>query len=93
MRDDASAKSAKDRGSEMMVRMMMREHNPSHRLLRYRADRAEKVLCLPRTRQRVDDDDAGVGDDKARVRSALGTSPCVSHDRVNAGCERPEPGL
>jgi hypothetical protein len=90
MRDDASAKSAKNRGSEMMVRMVMREHNPSHRLLGYRADRAEKVLCLPRTRQRVDNYDAGVGDNKARVRSALGTSACVSHNGVNAGGERPE---
>jgi hypothetical protein len=42
----------------MMVRMMMRKHDPFHRLLCNRADRAQKILSLAGTRQRIDDYDA-----------------------------------
>jgi hypothetical protein len=58
MRDDAGAEAAEDGRSEMMVRVVMRKHDPFHRLLCDRADRAQKVLSLARTRQRVDDYDA-----------------------------------
>ena len=96
MRDDAGAEPAEDRRSEMMVWMVMRKHNPFHRLMRYRADGAEELLPLARTRQRIDDDDARVGDDKAGVGSSLGASPGIADGSVYAGCKRPNgkrPGL
>jgi hypothetical protein len=90
MRYHSGTESAEDRRSEMMVWMVMRKHNPFHRLKRYRADGAEEVLPLARTRQRIDDDDARVGDDKARVGSSLGASPRIADGSVYAGGKRPD---
>jgi hypothetical protein len=58
MRDDAGAEASEDGGSEMMVWMVMRQHDPFYRLLCDRADPAQKVLSLTGTRQRIDDHDA-----------------------------------
>ena len=58
MRDDAGAEASEDGGPEMMVWMVMRQHDPFYRLLCDRADPAQEVLSLTGTRQRIDDDDA-----------------------------------
>jgi hypothetical protein len=55
MRDDAGTEAAEDCRSEMMVRVVVREHDPFYRLLCDRADCAEKILSLTRTRQGIDD--------------------------------------
>jgi hypothetical protein len=57
MRDDPGAQPAEDCGSEMMVWVVVREHDPFHRLLCDRTNRPEKVFRLPRAGQRVDDHD------------------------------------
>ena len=93
MRDDTGAQAAEDCRSEMVVRVVMREHDPFHRLLCDRADRPQKVLSLTRTRQRINDYDARIGDHKAGVRSSLGPSSRITDDSVYAGCKRPERGL
>jgi hypothetical protein len=87
MGDDAGARAAEDRGSEMMVGVVMREHDPFHRLVCHRLDPAEKILCLPRTRQSIDDYHARIGYDKAGIRPALGASARVADERVDAGCK------
>jgi len=58
MGNNSGAEAAENCRSEMMVRMMMRKHDPFHRLLCNRADRAQKILSLAGTRQRIDDYDA-----------------------------------
>src|ERR671911_107272 len=93
MRDDAGAESAEDGRSEMMVRVVMRKHDPFHRLPRDRLDLAKKVLRLTRTRQRIDHYDTRIGHHKAGVWPSLGTSSRITHDGVYAGCKRPERGL
>ena len=93
MRDDSGAEAAENYRPEMMVRMMMRKHDPFHRLLCDRADCAQKILSLAGTRQRIDDYDARVRHHKAGVRSSLGTSSRITDESVYAGCKKPERGL
>jgi hypothetical protein len=93
MRDDASAEAAEHSRSEMVIRVVMREHDPFHRLLCHRADGAEEVLGLAWARKRIDDHHARVGHDEAGVRPSLRSSPRVSDECVDAGCQFLDPRM
>ena len=89
MGDHASAGASQRNRAEVMIRMMMREHQPADRPVRHRADGANELLPLGGAREGVDHDNALGRHGEARVGPALRPPPGITHDGKDVRGERP----
>src|SRR5207244_12978418 len=89
MGDHASAGASQRNRDEVMIRMMMREHQPADRPVRHRADGANELLPLGGAREGVDHDNALGRHGEARVGPALRPPPGITHDGKDVRGERP----
>ena len=89
MRDDPGPRLLEHDGAEMVVGMMVGQHQPAHGRGGRAADGPEEPLAVARARQRIDDDDPGGGDDEPGVGAPFDAPAGVSHDREHARRELP----
>ena len=78
------AEPAKHDGAEVVVRMMVGQHQPPDRLPGDPSDGLYQALGVLRTGERVDDDHTGARDDKAGVGPALRPASGVTNGSVYA---------
>src|SRR2546421_474353 len=87
MRDRPGPGPAQHHRAEVMIGVMVRQHQPPDRLARDGADDTYQLLALSRACERIDYHHAVAGHDEAGVRPALRSSPRVTHNHVDAGCQ------
>ena len=88
MRDHPRAGLPQDDGAEVMVGMMVGEHQPLDRTVGDPADGAQQLLALPRTRQRIDHDHAFGRHHEPGVGPSLDAASGIAHDGIDARRER-----
>lgn len=74
-------------GAEMVIRMMVSQNQPFDRLSSGPANGLDQLLCLLRTGQCVDYNDARAGDDEARVGPAFGATTRVPQGSIDIGSQ------
>ena len=83
MGDYLGARLPEDNCTEVVIRVMVGEHEPSDAAWRNGPDGAQEGFAVPRAALGIDDDDAGLRDDESGVGPTLGTAAGVAHDRVD----------
>lgn len=83
MSDDPGSETSKDTGSEVMVRMVVRQDHPFDRITSEAPNHFEKLLRVPGSPLGVNDDHPCLGDYESGVRTALGAAPGVSQRGVD----------
>jgi len=74
-------------GAEMVVGMMVGQHQPPYGLGGGAADGPEEPLAVARARQRIHDDDSRRGDDEAGVGPPFDATAGVCDNREHSGRE------
>lgn len=85
MRDHPGPGPAQHDRAEVMIGMMVGQHEPADRLARDGADRAHQLLPLRGAPERIDHHDAVAGNDEAGVWSPFRAATCVTEHDVDAG--------
>ena len=85
MRDDLRTEPAEDDGAEMVVGMMMGQHEPLDRPAGHRPNRPNELLRLTRTCHGIDHHDPRVGHDESGIGTALGPATGVSQHGIDSG--------
>jgi hypothetical protein len=82
--NDFGTESPKYDRSEVVVRMVVSQHQPSDRLPGYPANGLSQLFALLGTGQCIDDHNAGIGNDEAGVRPSLRPPTSIPQRRVHS---------
>lgn len=95
MRNDLGSQPAEHNGAEMMIGMVMSEHQPSDRFPGSPANGSYQLLPLLRAGKGIDYDDTVAGDNEPRIGPPLRAPAGISDGRIdpwskaaNCGCGR-----
>lgn len=88
MRNHLGSQPTKNDGSEMVIGMVVRQHQPPDRLSRNPANSSYQLLALLGAGECVDDDDTVAGNDKTRIGPALRASTGISNGGEHTWCQR-----